>query len=66
MTENVAEADPEYRENVLVVGVPEAFTNSLLSGPYLRQALVHNPYFSTLIMFVSALSFEVKDLHHVM
>ena len=66
MTENVTEVDSEYGEDVLVVGVPEAFTNSLLSSPYLRQALMHNPYFSVLIMFVSALSFEEKDLHHLM
>ena len=28
--ENVPEADPEYAEDVLIVGVPEAFTNFLL------------------------------------
>jgi hypothetical protein len=43
MTKNVTEADPKYAEDVLVVGVPEAFTNSLLSGPCPRQAPVHNP-----------------------
>ena len=74
MTKNVPEVDPEYaevaeeyEEDVLVVGVPKAFINFPLFGSYLRQALVHNPYFSALIMFVCALSFdEEKDLHHLM
>jgi hypothetical protein len=59
MTENVPEADPEYaevaeeyKEDVLVVDVPVAFTNFLMSGSYLRQSPVHNPYFSAIIMFV--------------
>ena len=57
MTENMPEADPEYaevakeyEEDVLVVGVPKAFINFPLSGSYLRQALMHNPYFSALIL----------------
>jgi len=73
MTENVPEADPEYaevaeeyEEDVLIVGVPEAFTNFSISGSYPRQAPMHNPYFSAIIMFVCTLSFEEKDLHHVM
>jgi hypothetical protein len=66
MTENVPKAGPEYAEDVLVVGFPESFTNSLLSSSCPRQALVHNFYFSALIMFVCALSFEEKDLHHLM
>jgi hypothetical protein len=73
MTEIVPEADTEYaevaeeyKEDVLVVGVPKVFTNFLLFGSFLRQAPVHNPYFSALIMFVCALSFEEKDLHHLM
>ena len=52
MTKNVLEADPEYAEvaeeyedDVLIVGVPKAFTNFLLSSCCLRQAQVHNPYF---------------------
>ena len=60
------EVDEEYEEDVLIVVVPEAFTNFSLSGSYPRQAPVHNPYFSALIMFVYALSFEEKDLHHLM
>ena len=44
MIENVSEADPKYAKDVLVVGVPEAFTNSLL-GSYPRQAPMHNPTF---------------------
>jgi hypothetical protein len=36
-----------------------------LSGSYPRQAPVHNPYFSTLIIFVWALSFKEKDLHNL-
>ena len=50
MTGNVPEANPEYakvaeehEEDVLVVGVLEAFTNFPLSCP--RQAPVHNFYF---------------------
>jgi hypothetical protein len=39
----------EYEEDVLVVGVAEAFTNFLMSGSYPRQATVHNPYFSAII-----------------
>ena len=73
MTEIVSEADTEYtevaeeyEEDVLVVGVPKAFTNFPLPGSFLRQAPVHSPYFSALIMFVCALSFEKKDLHHLM
>jgi hypothetical protein len=73
MTENVPETDPEstkmteeYEEDVLVIGVPEAFTNFSMCGSYLRQTPVYNPYFSTIIMFVCALSFEEKDLHHLM
>jgi hypothetical protein len=57
MTENVPEASPkyvevakEYEEDVLVIGVPEAFTNFSLSGSYLRQASVYNPYFSAIII----------------
>jgi len=41
MTENVPKIDPEYvevaeknEEDVLVIGVPEAFTNFLMSGSY--------------------------------
>ena len=41
MTENVPEADPEYvevaeknEEDVLVIGVPEAFTNFSMSDSY--------------------------------
>jgi hypothetical protein len=64
MTENMTEADSEYAKDVLVVGVPEAFTNSLLSGPCPRQARI-TPYYSALIMFVYALSFKEKDLHHL-
>ena len=44
MTENVLEADPEYaevaekyEEDVLVIGVPETFTNFLMSGSYPRK-----------------------------
>jgi hypothetical protein len=73
MTENVPKADPEYaevaeeyEEDVLIVGVPKAFTNFPLFGSCLRQASVHNLYFSALIMFVCALSFEEKDLHRLM
>jgi hypothetical protein len=73
MTENMPEADPkygevaeEYEEDVLVVGVPKAFTKFSMSSSYLRQAPVHNPYFSVIIMFVCALNFEEKDLHHLM
>jgi len=58
------EADPEYANDILVVIVPQAFTNFLLSGSS-QPSLVHNPYFLTLIMFVSELSFDKKDLHHV-
>ena len=72
MTENVQLTDPkyaevaeEYEEDVLVVGFPEAFANFSFSGSYPR-APVHNPYFSALIMLVCALSFEEKDLHHLM
>jgi hypothetical protein len=72
MTENVPEASPkyvevakEYEEDVLVIGVLEAFTNFSMSGSYLRQASVHNPYFSAIIMFACTLSFEEKDLHHL-
>jgi hypothetical protein len=65
MTENVREADSEYAEDVLHVGVPKAFTNFPLSGSCLRQGSVHNPYFPALIMFVCVLSFEKKDLHHL-
>ena len=71
MTENVPEVDPEYvevaeeyEEDVLIVGVPKACTNFSLSGSCLRQVPVHNHYFSALIIFVCALSFEEKDLHH--
>jgi hypothetical protein len=72
MTENLSEADlesaemTEYEEDVIAVGVPKAFTNFLICGSYLRQALMHNLYFSEIIMFVCALSFEEKDLHHLM
>jgi hypothetical protein len=73
MTENLPEADlesaemtEEYEEDVLVVGVPKTFTNFLMCGSYLRQALMHNLYFSAIIMFFCALSFEEKDLHHLM
>jgi hypothetical protein len=52
MTESVPEADLEYAEDVIVIGVSKAFTNFSLSGSYPRQAPVHNPYFSTLIIFV--------------
>jgi hypothetical protein len=59
MTENVSEVDPKYtevaegyEEDVLVVSVPEAFTNFSMSGSYQRQSPVHNPYFSAIIMFV--------------
>ena len=61
-----AEVDEEYEEDVLIVVVPEGFTNFSLSGSYPRQAPVYNPYFSALIMFVCTLSFEEKDLHHLM
>jgi hypothetical protein len=71
MTEKVPEANSKYtevaeehEEDVLVVGVPKTFTNFPLSGSYLRQAPVHNPYF--LALFVCALSFEEIDLHHLM
>jgi hypothetical protein len=44
MAENVPKADPEYvevaeknEENVLVIGVPEAFPNFLMSGSYPRK-----------------------------
>ena len=67
MTEIVSEADTEYtevaeeyEEDVLVVGVPKAFTNFPLSGSFLRQTPVHSPYFSALIMFVCALSFDLR------
>jgi hypothetical protein len=66
MAENVPEGDPEYVEDVLIISVPKAFTNSLLSGSCPRQAPVHNLYFTALIMFVCALSFEEKHLHHLM
>jgi hypothetical protein len=73
MTENVSEADlkyaevtKEYEEDVLVIGVSEAFTNFSMSGSYPRQALVHNPYFSAINIFVCTISFEEKDLHHLM
>ena len=61
-----AEVTKEYEDNVLVIGVPEAFTNFSMPGSYPRQAPMHNPYFSAIIMFVCALSFEEKDLHHLM
>jgi hypothetical protein len=61
MTKNVPEVDlkyaevtEEYEEDVLIVGVPKAYTNFLLSSSYPRLAPVHNPYFSALIMFVCA------------
>jgi hypothetical protein len=45
MTENVPKADPEYaemaeeyEEDVLIICVPEALTNFMLSGSYSRQA----------------------------
>jgi hypothetical protein len=60
MIKNVPEVDPEYVEDVLVVGAPEAVTNFSLSSSCPRQAPVHNPYFSTLIMFVCALSLRRK------
>ena len=73
MTEIVPEADTEYtevaeeyEEDVLVILVPESFTNFSMSSSYPTQASVHNPYFSVIIMFVCALSFEEKDLHHLM
>ena len=58
MTVNVSKVDTEYIDDVLVVGVPEAFTNSLLFVVWFlpRHALVHNSYFLTLIMFVCTLS----------
>jgi hypothetical protein len=66
MTENMPEVDPEYAEVFEVVfGVPEAFTNFSMSDSYPRQTPMHNPYFSAVIMFVCALSFEEKDLHHL-
>ena len=73
MTKHVLEADPkyaevaeEYEEEVLIVGVPEAFANVLLSNSCLRQAPMHNPYFLALIMFVCPLNFEEKDLHYLL
>jgi hypothetical protein len=73
MTENVPKADleyvevaEEYEEDVLIIGVPKAFTNFPLSSSCLRQALLHNPYFLALIMFVCALSFKEKDLDYLM
>jgi hypothetical protein len=71
MSENVLEANLEYaevaeehKEDILIVGVPDTFTNFPLSSSCLRHASVHNPYFLTL--FVCALSFEEIDLHHLM
>ena len=67
MTENVPWADPkyaevakEYEKEVLVVGVPGALTNFPLFGSCTRQDPVHNSYFSGLIMFVCALSFDLR------
>jgi hypothetical protein len=44
MAENVPKAGPEYvevaeknEEDVLVIGVPEAFSNFLMFGSYLRK-----------------------------
>jgi hypothetical protein len=55
MTKNVPKADPEYvevaeksEENVLVIGVPEAFPNFLMSGSYPRKPWCITPYFSVL------------------
>jgi len=52
MIENVAEADPEYvevaekyEEDVLVIGVPEAFTNFSMSGSYPRKPRCITPTF---------------------
>jgi hypothetical protein len=57
MTENVPEADPKYAEVAeVVVG------DFSMSDSYPRQAPVHSPYISAIIMFVCALSFEDKDL----
>ena len=47
------------------VGVRKSFTNFQLFGSCLRQVSVYNLYFLALIMFVYALSFEEKDLHHL-
>jgi hypothetical protein len=55
MTENVPEADPtyvgvaeKYDEDVIVIGVPEAFTNFSMSGFYPRKPRCITPLlFST-------------------
>ena len=72
MTDNVPEADQEYaevteeyEEDVLVVGFPKILTKFPLFGSC-PWAPVYNPYFSAPIMFVCALSFEEKDLHHLL
>jgi hypothetical protein len=67
MTENVLEADPkyaevaeEYEEEVLIIGVLEAFTNFLSFSSRPMQAPLHNSYFLALIMFVCVLSFDLR------
>jgi len=53
MTENMTEIDLEYAEDILIVNVPEAFTNSLLSSPCPRQAPMHNPTFQHLLCLLA-------------
>jgi hypothetical protein len=59
ITKNVSETNPkyaevaeEYEKEVVVVGVPEAFTNFPLFNL--------NSYFSALIMFICALIFYLS------
>jgi hypothetical protein len=66
MTESMLEVDPEYMEDVLVVDVLEAFTDFHCLVLVQEMFWCITPYFSVVIMFVCALSFEVKDLHHLM
>ena len=73
MTEIVSEADTEYtevaeeyEEDVLVVGVPKAFTNFSMSSSYRRQTPVHNLLLFSNYYACCALSFEEKDLHHLL
>jgi fluoride ion exporter CrcB/FEX len=54
------EVAEEYEEEVLVIGVLEAFTNFSLFSSRPMQAPLHNSYFSALIMFVCALSFDLR------
>jgi len=62
ITENLkyTEVAKEYEEEVLVVGVPKASTNFDRFLPKAEPAKVHNSYFSTFIMFIYALSSDLR------